>query len=119
MNNILLIDDHEIIRTGVKNILPGLFNKEDIFEAKNEATAVEQLKARPYRLIISDVRMPDSQPFGLIDYIMTQYPGSKVLIFSMNEEHLYAKKFLQAGAMGFVSKNSDRSELLKASTLSL
>src|ERR1700759_743467 len=101
MNNLLLIDDHEIIRAGVKNVLQDLFRPEEVFEAADEKSAVIQLKARPYQLIISDVRMPDSQPFGLTEYIMQHYPGSKVLIFSMNEELVYAKKFLQAGAIGF------------------
>lgn len=114
MNNLLLIDDHEVIRSGIRNVLQDMFKPDEVFEAYDEQSAVLQLKARPYRLIISDVKMPGSQPYGLTEYIMTHYPGSKVLIFSMNEEHIYAKKFLQSGAMGFVSKNSDLSELRKA-----
>lgn len=114
MNNVLLVDDHEIIRAGVKHSLHDLFKKEEIFEANDEASAILQLKARAYRLIITDVRMPDSQPFGLTDYIVRHYQGSRVLIFSMNEELIYAKKFLQAGAMGFVSKNAGLTELRKA-----
>jgi two-component system, NarL family, invasion response regulator UvrY len=114
MNNLLLIDDHEVIRSAVKILLQDIFKPADIFEAHDEQSAALQLKARPYRLIISDVKMPGSQPYGLTEYIMTHYPGSKVLIFSMNEEHIYAKKFLQSGAMGFVSKNADLPELRKA-----
>jgi two-component system, NarL family, invasion response regulator UvrY len=114
MNNLLLIDDHQVIRSGIRNILRDLFKPEEIFEAFDEDSAVEQLKARPYKLVITDVKMPGSQPFGLTEYITVNFPGTRVLIFSMNEEFMYAKRFLQAGAMGFVSKNADLSELRKA-----
>lgn len=119
MNNLLIVDDHQIIRAGIRNVLADLYKQENIFEAIDEETAIEALKARPYQLIISDVKMPGSQPFGLIRYITTRYPASKVIIFSMNEEHLYARRFLEAGASGFVSKNADLAELKKAIHLAL
>ena len=114
MKNFLLIDDHQIIRSGVKNILLELYKPCDVFEAENEATATEQLKLREYDLIIMDVQMPDSDTAGLMEYIKTVYPHAKVLIFSMTAETIYAKRFLKAGAMGFVTKNSGLTELQKA-----
>ncbi len=119
INNLLLIDDHQVIRSGIKNVLPDLFKPEEIFEAFDETSAVEQLKARSYALVITDIKMPGSQPFGLTEYIAINYPGTRVLIFSINEEFMYAKRFFQAGAMGFISKNSDLSELRKAIVLVL
>ena len=114
MKNFLLIDDHQIIRSGVKNILLELYKPCEVFEAENEATATEQLKLREYDLIIMDVQMPDSDTAGLMEYIKTVYPNAKVLIFSMTAETIYAKRFLKAGAMGFVTKNSGLTELQKA-----
>ena len=114
MKNFLLIDDHEIIRSGVKNVLLELFTPCEVFESKDESTALEQLKLRTYDLIIMDVQMPNTDAAGLMEYINTKYPEAKVLIFSMTTENIYAKRFLKAGAMGFVSKNSGLVELKKA-----
>lgn len=114
MKNFLLVDDHQIIRSGVKNILLELYKPCEVFEAENEATATEQLKLRDYDLIIMDVQMPDSDTAGLMEYIKTVYPHARVLIFSMTAESIYAKRFLKAGAMGFVTKNAGLTELQKA-----
>ena len=114
MKSFLLIDDHEIIRSGVKNVLTELFNPCEVFEAKDEKTALEQLKLRTYDLIIMDVQMPDTDTSGLMNYINTKFPEAKVLIFSMTAENIYAKRYLKAGAMGFVTKSSGLTELKKA-----
>ena len=58
--------------------------------------------------------MPDSDTAGLMEYIKTVYPHARVLIFSMTAESIYAKRFLKAGAMGFVTKNAGLTELQKA-----
>ena len=119
MKNFLLIDDHEIVRSGVKNVLLELFKPCDIFEASDEKTALSQLKARTYDLVLMDVQMPDTDTAGLMEYIKTRYPDTRVLIFSMSSENVYAKRFLKAGAMGFVSKNAGLTELKKAVELVL
>jgi DNA-binding NarL/FixJ family response regulator len=119
MKNFLLIDDHEIVRSGVKTVLLEMFKPCEIFEACNEKEALEQLKSRRYELIIMDVQMPDTDSAGLMKNIKTRYPDAKVLIFSMSAENLYAKRFMKSGAMGFVTKNAGLSELIKAINLAL
>ena len=119
MKNFLLIDDHEIVRSGVKNVLLELFKPCDIFEAKDEKSALNQLKERKYDLVIMDVQMPDTDTAGLMEYIKTRYSDTRVLMFSMSAENVYAKRFLKAGAMGFVSKNAGLMELKKAVELVL
>lgn len=114
MKNFLLIDDHEIVRSGVKNVLLQLFNPCTIYEASDEKEALVALKEREYNLIILDVQMPDTDTLGLLEYIVVRFPSTKVLIFSMSAENLYAKRFLGAGAMGFVSKSTGLTELKKA-----
>lgn len=115
----LLIDDHEIVRSGVKNVLQELFKPCEIYEAKDEKSALIQLKERKYDLVIMDVQMPDTDTAGLMEYIKTRYADLRVLMFSMSSENVYAKRFLKAGAMGFVSKNSGLTELKKAVELVL
>jgi two-component system, NarL family, invasion response regulator UvrY len=119
MKNFLLIDDHEIVRSGVKNVLQEIFKPCEIYEANNEKTALQALKSRNYDLIIMDVQIPDTDTAGLMEYIKTRYPEAKVLMFSMSAENVYAKRFFKAGAMGFVSKNAGLSELKKAVELVL
>ena len=119
MKNFLLIDDHEIVRSGVKNVLQEIFKPCEIYEANNEKTALAALKTRDYDLFIMDVQIPDTDTAGLMEYIKARYPGAKVLMFSMSAENVYAKRFFKAGAMGFVSKNAGLSELKKAVELVL
>lgn len=115
----MLIDDHEIVRSGVKTVLLELFKPCEIFEASNEKEALDQLKARKYDLIIMDVQMPDTDSAGLLKNLKIKTPEVKVLVFSMSAENLYAKRFMKLGAMGFVTKNSGLSELIKAINLAL
>jgi len=96
-----------------------LFKPCEIFEASNEKEALDQLKARKYDLIIMDVQMPDTDSAGLLKNIKIKTPDVKVLVFSMSAENLYAKRFMKLGAMGFVTKNSGLSELIKAINLAL
>ncbi len=119
MKNFLLIDDHEIVRSGVKTVLLELFKPCEIFEASNEKEALDQLKARKYDLVIMDVQMPDTDSAVLLKNIKIKTPEVKVLVFSMSAENLYAKRFMKLGAMGFVTKNSGLSELIKAINLAL
>jgi two-component system, NarL family, invasion response regulator UvrY len=114
MKCFLLIDDHEIVRIGVKFVIQSLFAPCEVYEATEEASALSRLKERDYHLIVMDVHMPHTNSFGLLEYIKINFPTTRVLVFSMGAENVYAKKFLQAGAVGFVSKNAGLAELQKA-----
>jgi len=100
-------------------VLQELFKPCEIYEANDEKSALNQLKAHKYDLVIMDVQMPGTDTAGLMEYIKTRYADIKVLMFSMSSENVYAKRFLKAGAMGFVSKNAGLTELKKAVELVL
>jgi two-component system invasion response regulator UvrY len=119
LKRFLLIDDHEAIRSGVRHLLMELFNPCDIYEAADEKSALQQLKERSYQLMILDVQIPEMNAFGLMEYIKITYPDARVLIFSMSAEKVYARKFLKAGAKGYISKTSGFVELRKAIELIL
>ena len=119
MKNFLLIDDHTVVRSGIKTLLLEIFEPCEIFEASNGESAVEQLKQRSYDLIMMDIQMPSTDAFGLMEYIRISHEDAKVLIFSMSAENIYAKRFLKAGAKGFVSKEAPLEEIKKAITLVL
>lgn len=114
MYNFLLMDDHEVVRNGIKAILLDTYKDCRVFEANAEKSFIQTLKTQVFDLVIMDVQMPDVDTVGLMEYMKNIYPDIKVLIFSMSAENVYAKRFLKAGAMGFVSKNSELSELKKA-----
>jgi two-component system invasion response regulator UvrY len=119
MNKFLLIDDHVVVRSGIKALLLEIFKPCEIFEASDGESAVEQLKQRTYDLVIMDIQMPSTDAFGLMEYMRISHHDAKVLIFSMSAENIYAKRFLKAGAKGFVSKESSLEEIKKAITLVL
>lgn len=119
MKRFLLIDDHAIVRSGIKFWLSAEYNPSEIDEAENGKEATQKINNNDYDLLLLDIHMPDTNSFDLLKYIMSTKPNSKVLIFSMNSEGMYAKRFLRAGAVGFVSKDAPIEELKKAVDLTL
>jgi two-component system invasion response regulator UvrY len=114
MKKILLVDDHFVVRSGMKAVLSEMLKPIEIHDAGNGDAVVEKLKKTTYDLIIMDIKMPDTDTLGLMEYIATKYPEAKVLIFSMNSENIYAKRFLKMGAKGFISKNALLEDIIKA-----
>jgi len=114
MKKFLLVDDHNVVRSGIKGLLIELFKPSEIFEAGDGETAIEILKIHNYDLIMMDIQMPKTDTLGLMEYIHIRYPEAKVLIFSMSAESIYAKRFLKAGARGFLSKDAPLEEIKKA-----
>ena len=119
MKKFLLVDDHIVVRSGIHGLLSELFNPCEVDEAGDSESATEKLKQNSYDLIMMDIQMPNSDTLGLMEYIRVRYPDAKVLIFSMSAENIYAKRFFNAGAKGFLSKDSSLDEIKKAVTLIL
>jgi two-component system invasion response regulator UvrY len=117
MKKFLLIDDHDIVRAGIKTLLRELFRLCEIDEAGEGRNAVEKLKHHTYDLIIMDIQMPNTDTLGIMQFINIRYPGSKVMILSMSSEKIYARRFLKAGAKGFVSKEAPIEEIYAAINL--
>lgn len=114
MKRFLLIDDHVVVRSGLKFILSDLFKPCEIDEAEDGDTAVAILKERQYDLVMLDIKMPNTNSIQLMEYFKITYPSLKVLVFSMNSESIYAKRFLRAGAQGFINKDAPLDEVVKA-----
>ena len=114
MKKFLLVDDHTVVRSGVKILLSDIYIPSEIYEAINGETAVAQLKERDYDLIMLDIQMPNTDTLRLMEYIHITYPQAKVLMFSMSAENIYAKRFMKAGAYGFISKEAPLEEITRA-----
>jgi two-component system, NarL family, invasion response regulator UvrY len=119
MNRFLLVDDHVVVRSGVKILLAHLYNGAEIHEAMNGETAIEKLKETSFDLIMLDIQMPNTDTLSLMEYIQVNYPAAKVLMFSMSAETIYAERFMKAGACGFISKEAPMDEITKAISLIL
>ncbi|HEV7780985.1 MAG TPA: response regulator transcription factor [Chitinophagaceae bacterium] len=114
MKKFLLVDDHFVVRSGVKEVLLGYYPSCEVHEAADADAAIKQLKQNSYDLVMMDIQVPDSNMLGLMEYIHTRYPDLKVLMFSMSSEAIYARRFLKAGAKGFLAKESLPAEIAKA-----
>ncbi|MES2431782.1 MAG: response regulator transcription factor [Bacteroidota bacterium] len=119
MKKFLLVDDHVVVRSGIHGLISEIFKPCEVHEAADGETATEKLKQNVYDLIMMDIQMPKTDTLGLMEYIHIKYPEAKVLIFSMSAENIYAKRFLKAGAKGFLSKDSPLEEIKKAINLVL
>ena len=119
MKRFLLIDDHFVVRSGIKSLLTELYKPCEIREAHDSDTAVAQLQQHGFDLIMMDVQVPRNDMLALMNYIHDRFPESRVLIFSMSPEHIYAKRFLKAGAKGFLSKDASAEETGRAVNLVL
>ncbi|MGD0777636.1 MAG: response regulator transcription factor [Candidatus Solibacter sp.] len=113
--SILIVDDHLLIRLGLKQVLGQEFRNVVFGEAETAELALAQIKAQPWRLVILDVSLPDDdRGFSVLREVCARRPEAAVLVLGMHPDSQYAARSLQLGASGYVSKNSGRSDLLKA-----
>jgi two-component system invasion response regulator UvrY len=116
MATLLIADDHFIIRTGLRLIIENFIPQSKIEEADDGASCFEKIKKNNYDLLILDVNMPNTDSFGLVSNILALKPEMKILMFSMNDEEVYGKRFLKMGVMGYIKKDEHADEIKKAIT---
>ncbi len=119
MKNILIADDHSIIRTGLKNILRKSYNINRIDEAEDESGIINFVKKFKYDLIILDINMPNSDFVKTLEWIGITAVDTNVLVFSMHEEEVYGLRCLNMGAKGFLHKACSDQELNAAINLTI
>lgn len=113
MFKILIVDDHSIVRTGIKMLLEGQLDM-SADEAEDGRVALNRIKEKKYDLILLDINMPGIDCSQLINAILSFNPDLCILIFSMNEEELFARHYLKLGVKGFLSKRSSPDEIIYA-----
>jgi DNA-binding NarL/FixJ family response regulator len=112
--SVLIVDDHLLLRQGLKQVLSHEFRDLVFGEAKSAEEALAQIHARSWRLVILDIGLPDQDGFLVLREIRADRPEVAVLMLSMHDDSLYAARSLELGAAGFISKSSGRATLLKA-----
>lgn len=111
---ILLADDHVIIRRGLKVLLDNYFNREPFIEADTTKEVMNQLAKYPVTHMILDMQLQDGNVMEILPAIKQLYPDIPILIYTMSSEDIFGSKLLQMGALGFLSKQSDETEVVKA-----
>jgi DNA-binding NarL/FixJ family response regulator len=111
--NILVVDDHPIVRSGLRRLLAA----EPEFEVREAASGREALAVfREHRpdLVVLDLSMPGIGGLEVIGRLKIESAAVRILVLSMHQEPIYATRALQAGAIGFMSKNAPPDRLLEA-----
>lgn len=114
MKNILIVDDHAIVRYGTMQILKQLFPGVHVSDAEDLDQMINCLRTHQFELLILDINIPGGNNLQMIDIVKLRQPDIKILVFSGYDEHLYALRYLQSGADGYLMKHSPETELKTA-----
>ncbi|WP_339499486.1 response regulator transcription factor [Pseudomonas silesiensis] len=111
---VALVDDHALVRDGIKALLAVMAPLEVVGEAENGADAIEMVgRCRPDLLLV-DISLQDMNGLELTRVLRSQYPSLKVLMLSMYDNNEYVSESVRAGASGYVLKNSPSREIIAA-----
>lgn len=113
---IAIVDDHEIVRDGIKILLEDEPGFDIIFEAQTGKEAIKMCTSCDHDidLIIMDITMPEMDGIAATKIIKEKYPDIKVLALTMLSEDQHIRKMIKAGASGYILKSSGKQELIKA-----
>jgi DNA-binding NarL/FixJ family response regulator len=113
MTAILLVEDHAIVRSGIRKLLAGMADM-TLAECATGEAALAELRETSFDLLILDLNLPGLGGLELLRRILAAWPALKVLVFSLHTEAVYAARAMESGARGYVSKNAAPEELLEA-----
>lgn len=111
---VLIVDDHPLVRAGLKAILEDLDDIELAGAATSVAEAIALAGALLPDLVISDISLLDRSGLELIKDLRTLYPAMPVLVVSMHDEKIYAERVLRAGGRGYLMKDTPPEEIIQA-----
>lgn len=112
--NIYLVDDHSLFREGLKFLLSDLEFVNNIYEAENGASFIDKLRESPADIALLDIEMPVMNGIEATRQALKIQPSLKILALSMYSDESYYSSMIEAGASGFLLKNSNFSEVKKA-----
>ncbi|HQN64384.1 MAG TPA: response regulator transcription factor [Methylophilus sp.] len=112
--NVIIADDHAILRAGLKQILAETDDIAVIAEASNASDAIKLCRMPEIDVLLLDISLPDRSGIEALKYIKKENPQVAVLMLSMHREDQYAVRALKAGASGYLCKQSASSELVNA-----
>ena len=111
---ILLIDDHKLIKIGIKVLLEDNEKFSVIDDCSSKKEFLEKITNDSYDLFICDISLPDGTGYDILEVIKEKNINTKVIILSMHEDKSYMKKAFKLGASGYVTKSTAHEEILHA-----
>lgn len=111
---VALVDDHALVRDGIKALLAVMTPLEVVGEAESGADAIEMVGRCQPDLLLVDISLRDMNGLELTRVLRSQYPSLKVLVLSMYDNNEYVSESVRAGASGYVLKNSPSREIIAA-----
>jgi two-component system, NarL family, invasion response regulator UvrY len=114
MSRILIVDDHAIVRRGLKQIVSEAADMNVVAEAANGQEALDKVRQGGVDLVLLDISMPGRGGMDTLRRLKREHPRLPVLILSIYPEDQYAVRALKDGASGYLTKDSDPEELIVA-----
>ncbi|MFL2981192.1 MAG: response regulator [Methylophilaceae bacterium] len=112
--NILLVDDHSVVRMGFKMLIENESDMAVICEAESGEQGITSFKEHKPNVVIMDITMPGMGGLDAIERIIAFDKKAKILVLSAHEDSVHPKRSLSAGALGYLTKRSAAEELIKA-----
>ena len=114
MHSVLLVDDHPVVRHGIGRVLTTAIPDLQLDEAEDGRSAVERLRAASFDLVLLDLTLPGDSGLTLLRKLRREFASTPIMVVSMHPVDQFAQRALQAGAVGYVAKDSDPEELVEA-----
>ena len=111
---ILLVDDHAVVRQGVRQLLMDRGVASEVTEAQTGAEALALITKHAFDVVLLDISLPDMNGVEVLKRVKRRAPRLPVLMFSMYREDQYAVRALKAGASGYLSKTVDAAQMMAA-----
>lgn len=113
---VMLVDDHPIVRRGVRDILADAFPTSAIEEVGSGTEAVSRIRSHRWDLIILDLTLPDGSGLDVLKRVREMHTRLPVLVLSMHASEQFARRAIAAGASGYLTKDTADTELVTAVT---
>jgi DNA-binding NarL/FixJ family response regulator len=114
MTRVLIADDHALFRAGLRQFLVDALPSADIGEAASGNEVLTCLQRKGWDLLVLDINMPDRTGLDILRHVKSGHPATRVLVLSGYPERQYALNVLRAGAAGYIAKDAEPEDLLKA-----
>lgn len=114
MTRILIVDDHAVVRAGIRHFIDAVPAMEIAGEAATADAALRLVRSQEFDVVLLDIAMPDKSGVEILAQIKRDKPALPVLILSMHPENRYAVQLLRSGASGYIQKEALATELIEA-----
>jgi two-component system, NarL family, invasion response regulator UvrY len=114
MIRVLLADDHSIVRAGLRRIVEESGDMAVVSEAADGREAIRMIRAEPPDVAVIDISMPELDGLEVISRLKGEFPDLPIIILTMHDEEQYVVRAIEAGAMGYLTKQSAPEQLVTA-----